>query len=110
MVLNDFNDTTLDLGAETGYLMIPADSIDVLLASLVLHETNFLSENLQIINQVLKTEGKFICVELEENSRHHHLRITLAKMKQELNQAGFEVNEVFYPTESIYVIIAQKKT
>lgn len=92
-------------------LSLSADSIDVVLASLVLHELNSLSETLQIINQVLKTEGKFVCVELEEkeNSSHHHPRITAAKLQQELKHAEFEVNEVFYPTDSIYVIIAQKK-
>lgn len=92
-------------------LPLSANSMNIVLASLVLHEINPLPETLQFINQVLKAEGKFVCVELEEegNLSHHHPRITSSVMEQELKQAGFEVNKVFYPTDSIYVIIARKQ-
>lgn len=91
-------------------LPLSANSIDIVLASLVLHEINPLSEILQLINQVLKANGYFACVELEEveNSHPNHPRIASSKMEQELKQAGFKVRELFYPTDSTYVIIAQK--
>lgn len=41
-------------------------SLDIVLASLVLHEIKPLPETLQRINQVLKVNGYLACVELEE--------------------------------------------
>ncbi|WP_408010054.1 class I SAM-dependent methyltransferase [Pseudalkalibacillus sp. A8] len=90
-------------------LPLSDNSIDIVLASLVLHEIKPLSETLQLINQVLKANGYFACVELEDeqNPNHNHPRISSTKMEQELNKAGFKVSKKLYPTESIYVLIAQ---
>ncbi|WP_101842653.1 class I SAM-dependent methyltransferase [Halobacillus sp. Marseille-P3879] len=86
-------------------------SLDIVLASLVLHEIQPLPETLQRINQVLKVNGYLACVELEEEETpdKNHPRISSAKMEQELNKAGFKVSKKVYPAASIYVLIAQKQ-
>lgn len=91
-------------------LPLSANSIDIVLASLVLHEINPLSETLKSINQVLRAKGTFVCVELEEEKNERHLpRIASAEMERQLEQAGFEISKKFHPADAIYVIIAQKK-
>ncbi|MCP3028589.1 class I SAM-dependent methyltransferase [Halobacillus sp. A5] len=89
---------------------LPENSIDIVLASLVLHEIKSLPDTLHLINQVLKVHGYFACVELEENQgqEHNHPRISSTQMEQELKKAGFKVGKKLYPSEAIYVLIAQK--
>ncbi|SFJ87870.1 Methyltransferase domain-containing protein [Halobacillus dabanensis] len=87
---------------------LPNDSVDVVMASLVLHEINPLAETLQDIKQVLKQNGFFVCVELEDDPNNNHPRISSTRMEQELTKAGFHIHQKFYPTESIYVFIVQK--
>ncbi|WP_431803545.1 class I SAM-dependent methyltransferase [Halobacillus andaensis] len=86
-------------------------SLDIVLASLVLHEIKPLPETLQRINQVLKVNGYLACVELEEEETRdkNHPRINAAQMEKELNKAGFKVSKKVYPAASIYVLIAQKQ-
>ncbi|WP_082232047.1 class I SAM-dependent methyltransferase [Halobacillus massiliensis] len=86
------------------------NSIDIVIASLVLHEIKDLPDTLQLIHQVLKANGAFACVELEDgqDQTHNHPRISSEKMEQQLNKAGFEVTKKLYPAESIYVLIALK--
>ncbi|MGY0402288.1 hypothetical protein [Carnobacterium jeotgali] len=79
---------------------LSANSIGIVFASLVLHEISPLSENLQFINKVLKEE---------EKAKHSHPGIASAKMEKKLIKAGFSISKKFHPTESIYVIIAQKQ-
>lgn len=85
-------------------------SIDVVIASLVLHEINPLAPTLAQIQKVLKKEGYLICIELEPKgeSSHKAPRITLEGMERELGDAGFKITEKFFPAESLYVLIAQK--
>ncbi|MGP4062460.1 class I SAM-dependent methyltransferase [Halobacillus sp. H74] len=92
-------------------LPLSDDTIDIVLASLVLHEIKPLSETLQLIHQVLKENGYFACVELEveEQPNQNHPRISSIIMEEELNKAGFKVSKKLHPTESIYVLIAQKQ-
>ncbi|WP_181351294.1 class I SAM-dependent methyltransferase [Thalassobacillus sp. CUG 92003] len=91
-------------------LSVDNNSIDIVLASLVLHEINALSETIQMIHEVLKVNGYFACIELEamEDEDPNHPRISAAHMEQVLNDAGFNVTKKLYPTESVYVLIAQK--
>ncbi|WP_348773438.1 bifunctional NAD(P)/FAD-dependent oxidoreductase/class I SAM-dependent methyltransferase [Halobacillus litoralis] len=90
-------------------LPLADDSIDIVMASLVLHEIKPLSETLQLIHQVIKENGYFACVELEEQPNQNHPRISSIIMEKELNKAGFKVSKKLHPTESIYVLIAQKQ-
>ncbi|MGY0694125.1 class I SAM-dependent methyltransferase [Virgibacillus sp. FSP13] len=86
------------------------NSIDLALASLVLHEVEQLSDSLQQIKQVLKPDGYFVCVEFEkqDNPTHNHPRIASSTMEQEITKAGLNVTQKLYPTDSIYIIIAKK--
>ncbi|WKA49384.1 class I SAM-dependent methyltransferase [Planococcus liqunii] len=85
-------------------------SIDVVIASLVLHEIHPLAPTLTQLKNVLKEGGHLICVELEPKAGpgQHAPRITLAGMEQAITDAGLRITEKHFPAESLYVLIAQK--
>ncbi|KIL51628.1 hypothetical protein KP77_11400 [Jeotgalibacillus alimentarius] len=90
-------------------LPLPAESIDVVIVSLVLHEIKPLGPLLEQIKNTLKKDGYLVCLELEpKQSAGNAPRVTLEGMKQEMIEAGFDIKEVFFPTESLYLLIAQK--
>ncbi|CDQ40515.1 class I SAM-dependent methyltransferase [Virgibacillus salexigens] len=84
-------------------------SIDIVLASIVLHEVQPLSNALQQIKQVLREDGYFVCVEFEEKefSPNGPPRISSSDMEQALINAGFHITEKFSPNELLYIIIAK---
>ncbi|MGP4038524.1 class I SAM-dependent methyltransferase [Gracilibacillus sp. D59] len=86
------------------------NAIDIVLASLVLHEVKDLSTSLKQIKQVLKPAGYFVCVEIEkqENHNENHPRIPSSLMEQEIKNAGLSVMQKLYTTDDIYIIIAKK--
>lgn len=90
---------------------LPEHSVDLVFASLVLHEVKPLSYSLQQIKQVLKPNGNFVCIEFEkkDNPSHNHPRISSAAMEQEMKVVGFQVTKILYPTDDIYIIFAKKK-
>ena len=88
-------------------------SIDVVLASLVLHEINPLAKALKTVKDVLKYGGEFLCLEFEKednssNGAPSHIRISSSTMEQELINAGFTIEKKLFLKESLYVIIAKK--
>jgi ubiquinone/menaquinone biosynthesis C-methylase UbiE len=90
-------------------LSLPDGSIDIIIASLVLHEIQPLAPLLQQMKHVLKKEGYFICLELEPKGHSKKApRITLEGMEREMTEAGFKVTEKFFPAESLYMLVAQK--
>lgn len=90
-------------------LPLPDGSIDVIIASLVLHEIQPLAPLLQQMRNVLKNEGYLICLELEpKGSSEKAPRITLEGMEREMKEAGFQVTEKFFPAKSLYMLVAQK--
>ncbi|WP_252312661.1 class I SAM-dependent methyltransferase [Sinobaca sp. H24] len=91
-------------------LSLPDHTIDAAIASLVLHEIDPLTPVLHHIQQVLKKDGYLICVELEPNGASHHKapRVTSEQMEKAITAAGLRVIRKFYPTEKIYVLLAQK--
>ena len=90
---------------------ISDSSVDVVIASLVLHEIHPLAETLTEIKNVLKAGGYLAVVELEpkEQASHQAPRISLAGMEKEIEDAGLLLTEKFFPAESLYVLIAQKQ-
>ena len=94
----------------TETIPLPNDSIDIAIASLVLHEVKPLATTLQQINEVLKEGGYFVCVEIEakEVSIDGPPRIPSSIMEQELLNAGFSITKKLFPSERIYIIIAEK--
>ncbi|RCW63338.1 class I SAM-dependent methyltransferase [Saliterribacillus persicus] len=90
-------------------LPLPDGSIDIVIASLVLHEIQPLTPLLQQMKYTLKNKGYLICLELEaKGSSEKAPRITLEKMEQEMKEAGFKVTEKYFPAKSLYMLIAQK--
>lgn len=89
-------------------LPLPDGSIDMIIASLVLHEIQPLAPLLQRMRNVLKKEGYLICLELEpKGSSEKAPRITLEGMEREMKEAGFQVIEKFLPAKSLYILVAQ---
>ncbi|BAQ08609.1 thioredoxin-disulfide reductase [Bacillus sp. OxB-1] len=90
-------------------LSLPDGTIDMIIASLVLHEIQPLGPLLRQMRNVLKTEGYLICLELEpKGSSNKGPRITMEGMEREMKEAGFHVTEKYFPSESLYMLIAQK--
>lgn len=90
-------------------LSLPDGTIDIIIASLVLHEIQPLAPLLQQMKNVLKKEGYLICLELEPKGiSDKGPRITLEGMEREMKEAGFQVMEKHFPSESLYMLIARK--
>lgn len=88
-------------------------SVDVVLASLILHEVDPLSPVLRELRRVLKTGGYLLCMEYEKEESTvkgppMHIRISSAEMETELISAGFQIAQKVFPQESIYIITAHK--
>lgn len=89
---------------------LPDASIDLVIASLVLHEIKPLAPTLDAISSVLKKDGFLVCIELEPKNEQLHKapRITAAGMEEALTAAGFRITQRFFPAASLYMLIAQK--
>src|SRR5690625_4621870 len=80
-------------------------TIDMIIASLVLHEIKPLEPLLQQMRNVLKKEGYLICLEIEpKGSSDTGPRINLEGMEREMKEAGFQITETYFPSESLYKI------
>lgn len=92
---------------------LPDGSVDIVLASLILHEVGALPAVLTQISRVLNTGGYFLCLEYEKEESAvkgppMHIRIPSVEMEQQLITAGFNIAQKVFPRESIYIIVAQK--
>lgn len=84
-------------------------TVDVIIASLVMHEIQPLGPMLQQLRNVLKKDGYFICLELKpKGGSDSGPRITLDGMEREMKEAGFQITEKYFPSESLYMLVAQK--
>jgi ubiquinone/menaquinone biosynthesis C-methylase UbiE len=88
------------------------NSIDIVLASLVLHEVNPLSKTLQQIKRVLKEGGYFLCFEFEKTESAidgppMNMRISSSIMEQELINAGFSVTQKLFSSDFLYIFIVK---
>ena len=92
---------------------LPDDSIDIVIASWVLHEVKPLSKPLQQIKRVLKEGGYFLCFEFENKESPiqappMNIRIPSSTMEQELVNAGFTIIQKSFPRDYVYVFIVKK--
>jgi len=97
------------------YIPLADNSIDIVLASLVLHEIKTLANTSQNINNVLKEGGYFLCLEYEKKESSidgppMHIRISSSIMEQDLKNVGFTISQKTFLREDVYVIIAQKQS
>lgn len=88
------------------------NSIDIVLASLVLHEVKPLSKTLQGIKRVLKKGGYFLCLEFEKKESAidgppMHIRIPSSVMEEELINAGFSIIQKLFPNDLLYIFIVK---
>lgn len=90
-------------------LPLPDGSIDMVIASLVLHEIQPLEPLLQQMNNIMKKDGYLICLELQPKGNSEKApRITMEGMERVMKEAGFQVKEKLFPADSLYMLVAQK--
>lgn len=92
---------------------LPAESMDIVLASLILHEVGPLPMVIRQISGVLKTGGQLLCLEYEKDEKFvqgppMNIRIKSSELEEELIKAGFSVVRKEFPQEPIYIIVAEK--
>lgn len=97
----------------TDSIPLPDNSVDIVLASLILHEVHPLSKTIQEMNRVLKEDGQFLCLEYEKTERTTdgppmHIRIPSSVLEQELKNAGLSITQKVISGDSLYVITARK--
>lgn len=93
---------------------LPAKSMDIVLASLILHEVRPLPMVIMQISGVLKTGGQLLCLEYENDEKFlegppMNIRIKSSELEEELIKAEFSVVRKEFPQESIYIIVAKKQ-
>ncbi len=101
------------INSGTDNITLPDSSIDIVLASLILHEVRPLSETIFQINRVLKEGGQFMCLEYEKTDSAAdgpplHIRVSSSVMERELKNIGLSVTHKVFLKDSLYVIIAKK--
>lgn len=97
------------LAGELTDAALAKDSLDIILASLVLHEITPLVPVLENMHSLLTAGGHLIAIELEPKTGGQKApRLTSSGLEQQLSAAGFEVVKKFFPAESLYVLVARK--
>lgn len=83
-------------------------SVHKVIASMVLHEVEPLGKGLQEIKRILKPGGRCVCVEWEKKPSEQgppmDHRIHSRDLKRAIEQEGFKVIDLFYPSDPIYVM------
>jgi FkbM family methyltransferase len=95
-------------------LSLQNDSIDFVMASLILHEVSSLSKALSKIYEVLKTEGHLLCLEYEKDDLiiegpPMSIRIASEELEKVLSSNGFKVVKKTKINDAIYTVLAAKK-
>ncbi|MGG6310365.1 class I SAM-dependent methyltransferase [Paenibacillus macerans] len=89
------------------------ESVDRVIASLVLHEAEPLHQVLTEINRVLHEGGLCLCVEWEKKVTDQgpplHHRIDSEEMKRLFEELGFAILEIDHRANAQYVLIVQKR-
>ncbi len=93
---------------------IQNNSIDFVMASLILHEVGSLAKALSDIYQVLKTGGHLLFLEYEKDDLIIEgppmaIRIGSAELERALSAAGFDSVKNTRINEAIYTVLAVKK-
>jgi ubiquinone/menaquinone biosynthesis C-methylase UbiE len=95
-------------------LCIPNNSIDFVMASLILHEVSSLPKALSTIYEVLKAGGHILCLEYEKDDLiiegpPMSIRIGSEELINELALSGFEIMKKEKINDAIYSVLAMKK-
>ena len=94
-------------------LSLQNDSIDFVMASLILHEVGSLSKALSKIYEVLKTGGHLLCLEYEKDDLiiegpPMSIRIGSEELEKALSLIGFKVVKKTKIDDAIYTVLAVK--
>ena len=95
-------------------LNIKFNSIDFVMASLILHEVSSLTKALSNIFDVMKTGGHLLCLEYEKDDLiiegpPMSIRISSAELENALTLTGFEITKKTKINDAIYTVLAVKK-
>jgi ubiquinone/menaquinone biosynthesis C-methylase UbiE len=95
-------------------LSIQNNSIDFVMASLILHEVSSLTKALSNIFEVLKTGGHLLCLEYEKDDLliegpPMSIRISSEELEKVLPLIGFGIVKKTKINEAIYTVLAVKK-
>ncbi len=95
-------------------LSLQYNSIDFVMASLILHEVNSLTKALSTIFEVLKSGGHLLCLEYEKDDLiiegpPMSIRIGSEELEKALALIGFDIVEKTNINEAIYTVLAVKK-
>lgn len=100
------------LNASIDDIPLEDNTVDHVLASLVLHELSDLETALGQVHRVLKPGGHFAILELEQSDHghdHHGApRLEPTTLINSLKEAGFILKDQHHTSDSLYVLIAQK--
>lgn len=95
-------------------LSIQNNSIDFVMASLILHEVSSLPKALSKLFEVLKIGGHLLCLEYEKDDKviegpPMSIRIGSEALQKELSLIGFEIVNKTKINDAIYTVLAVKK-
>lgn len=95
-------------------LSIQYNSIDFVMASLILHEVSSLTKALSVLFEVLKSGGHLLCLEYEKDDLilegpPMSIRIGSEELKKALSLIGFDIVKKTKINDAIYTILAVKK-
>jgi len=94
-------------------LSLQNDSVDFVMASLILHEVSSLPKALSKIQEVLKTGGHLLCLEYEKDDLiiegpPMSIRIASEELEKVLSSNGFKVVKKTKINDAIYTVLAVK--
>jgi ubiquinone/menaquinone biosynthesis C-methylase UbiE len=95
-------------------LKLTLESVDFVMASLILHEVPSLTTALSNIHDVLKVGGHILCLEYEKDDLivegpPMSIRIGSEMLEQTLQTIGFEIVKTTRINDAIYTVLAVKK-
>lgn len=95
-------------------LDIENESIDFVMASLILHEVSSLPDALTKIHEVLKTGGNLLCLEYEKDDLVIEgppmgIRVSSEELKRLLEFTGFKIVKKNKINNAIYTVLAVKQ-
>lgn len=95
-------------------LSIQNNSVNFVMASLILHEVSSLEKSLSNILEVLKPGGHLLCLEYEKDDKviegpPMSIRIGSDELERELASIGFDIIKKTPINDAIYTILATKK-
>ena len=94
-------------------LSLEDESIDFVMASLILHEVESLSKVLSKLYEVTKIGGHLLCLEYEKDEKiiegpPMDIRISSTGLEQSLLNSGFKSTKITRINDSIYTILGKK--